>query len=168
MEIFKSFGIQPVLLLAQIVNFLIILFLLKKFFYKPIIKILDDRKQRIAESLQNAQTIEERLKKTEEKSAQILDETRKNAQELLDETKKEAERISTQAQAESRKTIEQTIAQATKQIESQRLQMRKQLQKETLGLVLEVVKKVLERSLKPNERQDLTTKALSEITKKVS
>ena len=168
MEIFKSFGIQPVLLLAQIVNFLIILFLLKKFFYKPIIKILDDRKQRIAESLQNAQTIEERLKKTEEKSAQILDETRKNAQELLDETKKEAERISTQAQAENRKTIEQTIAQATKQIESQRLQMRKQLQKETLGLVLEVVKKVLERSLKPKERQDLTTKALSEITKKVS
>jgi len=168
MEIFKSFGIQPVLLLAQIVNFLIILFLLKKFFYKPIIKILEDRKKRIAESLQNAQTIEERLKKTEEKSAQILDETRKNAQDLIDETKKEAERISVQAQAENRKTIEQTIAQATKQIESQRLQMQKQLQKETLGLVVKVVKKVLARSLKPKERQDLTTKALSEITKKVS
>jgi F-type H+-transporting ATPase subunit b len=168
MEIFRSFGIQPVLLLAQIVNFLIILFLLKKFFYKPIIKILEDRKKRIAESLQNAQSIEDRLKKTEEKSAQILDETRKNAQDLIDEAKKAAERISVQAQAESRKTIEQTIAQATKQIESQRLQMQKKLQKETLGLVVEVVKKVLARSLKPKERQDLTTKALSEITKKVS
>lgn len=168
MEIFRSFGIQPVLLLAQIVNFLIILFLLKKFFYKPIIKILEDRKKRIAQSLENAQLIEERLKKTEEKSAQILDETRKNAQNLIDEAKKVAERISVQAQAESRETIEQTMTQAAKQIETQRLLMQKQLQKETLGLVVEIVKKVLVRSLKPKERQDLTTKALSEITKKVS
>src|SRR4030043_2475120 len=100
MEIFKSFGIQPALLIAQIVNFLIILILLKKFFYKPITKILEERKKRIEESLKNADLIEERLKKTEEKSAQILDETRKNAQDLIDEAKKESERISAQTQAE--------------------------------------------------------------------
>jgi len=51
MEILKEFGIQPTLLLAQIVNFLIILFVLKKFFYKPIIKVLDARKKRIEVSL---------------------------------------------------------------------------------------------------------------------
>lgn len=168
MEIFRQFGIQPIILLAQIVNFLIILILLKKFFYKPITKVLEDRKKRIAESLKNADLIEERLKKTEEKSAQILEETRNNAQGLIDEAKKEAERIATQAQAESKKTIERAMTEATKQIEAQRFQMQKQLQKETLGLVVEVAKKVLDRSLKPKERQDLTTKALSEITKKVS
>ena len=72
MEFLKEFGIQPTLLIAQIVNFLIILFILKKFFYKPIIKLLDDRKKKIEESLKNAELIEERLKQTEEKSAQII------------------------------------------------------------------------------------------------
>ena len=58
MQIFESFGIQPTLLLAQIVNFLIILFLLQKFFYKPIFKMFEDRKKRIEESLKSADLIE--------------------------------------------------------------------------------------------------------------
>src|SRR3990167_6065185 len=106
MDILKSFGIQPTLLLAQIVNFLIILFLLKKFFYKPIIKMLEDRKKRIEESLKNAQLIEEKLKKTEEKSALILQNAQKNAQDLLDSAKKETERITNEATVEGRKIIE--------------------------------------------------------------
>ena len=65
MEIIRNFGIQPVLLLAQIVNFLIILYLLQKFFYKPIVKLLEQRKKRIEESLKNADLIEEKLKKTQ-------------------------------------------------------------------------------------------------------
>ena len=73
MEILKNFGIQPTLLLAQIVNFTIILFVLKKFFYKPITKVLEERKRRIEESLKNADEIEAKLQKTAEKTAQILE-----------------------------------------------------------------------------------------------
>ena len=165
MEIIKEFGIQPVLLLAQIVNFVIILFLLKKFFYKPIIKILEDRKKKIEESLKNAQLIEERLNKTEEKSAQILEEARKNAQILIGDAKKEADRIAAQATLEARKSVEQTLIDVKVQIEQQRIEMKKQLEKDTLSLVIEVVKKVLGRTLKPQERLDLTNKSISEINK---
>src|SRR3989338_4739963 len=134
MEIIRNFGIQPVLLLAQIVNFLIILYLLQKFFYKPIVKLLEQRKKRIEESLKNADLIEEKLKKTQEQSVQIL--------------------------AEAQKQLEEILTQSQVQIEAQRKQMQKQLEKETLNLVVEVVRKVLERTLKPKERQDLTTKAV--------
>lgn len=168
MQIFESFGIQPTLLLAQIVNFLVILFLLKKFFYKPIIKILDERKKRIEESLKNADLIEEKLKKTEEKSALITQVAQKNAQDLIESAKGEAERITNQAVGESRKIVEEGLTEARVQIEVQRQQMQKQLENETLTLVVEVVKKVLGRTLKTKEKQELTKNALSQITKEVS
>src|SRR3989344_5427803 len=142
MEIFKSFGIQPVFLLAQIVNFLIILYLLKRFFYKPIVKILEDRKKKIEESLKNADLIEERLQKTEEKNAQILAEAQNSARILIADAKREAENINQQTNLEARKTIEAALVEA-------------------------VVKRVLGRSLKINERRQLTNKALSDIGRKI-
>ena len=168
MEIIRNFGIQPVLLLAQIVNFLIILFLLQKFFYKPIVKLLKDRKRRIEESLKNADLIEEKLKKTQEQSAQILAEAQKNSQALIASAKGESEKIISQANHEARKQLEEIVGASQIQIEAQRIQMQKKLEKDTLNLVVDVVKKVLSRTLKPKERQDLTTKAISEIERQVS
>jgi len=168
MEIIRNFGIQPVLLLAQIVNFLIILYLLQKFFYKPIVKLLEQRKKRIEESLKNADLIEEKLKKTQEQSAQILAEAQKNSQALIASAKGESEKIISQATLEARKQLEEIVNASQVQIEAQRIQMQKKLERETLNLVVEVVKKVLSRTLKPKERQDLTTKALSEIERQVS
>ena len=110
MEILKNFGIQPILLLAQIVNFTIILFVLKKFFYRPITKVLEDRKKRIEESLKNADEIEARLKKTEGKTAQILEEARAQAQNIIATTNSEAEKIYEKASADARKLAEDTIA----------------------------------------------------------
>lgn len=130
--------------------------------------MFEDRKKRIEESLKNADLIEEKLKKTEEKSALILQDVQKNAQDLIESAKGEAERITNQAAGESRKIVDDGLTQAQVQIEAQRQQMQKQLEKETLTLVVEVVKKVLGRTLKTRERQELTKNALLQITKKVS
>src|SRR3989344_8834268 len=167
MEILKNFGIQPTLLLAQIVNFLIILFLLKKFFYKPITKALEDRKKKIEESLANAQMIEEKLQKTEDQSTQILETAKTDAQNIISLAKQEAQRIADETGQEARRTIEQSLTEAKSQIEARKAQMREDLEKETLGLVAEVVKKLLGRTLKDNERRQLTEKTISQITKEL-
>lgn len=167
MEFLNEFGIRPTLLLAQIVNFLIILFLLKRFFYKPIVKLLEDRKKKIEESLKNADLIEERLKQTEEKSAQIIEEARRNSQNLISESKKEGDRILAQAAIEARKNAEHTIIEAQNQLNVQKEQMKKELEKETLTLVVEVVRKVLGRTIKPKERQVLTARAASQIVRRI-
>ena len=163
MEVARQFGIDPVLLVAQIVNFLIILFVLKKFFYKPIVKTLEDRKKKIAESLKNADFIEEKLEKTEEKTKKILEEARKSAQQIITDANKEAENINKNALEDSKKTLEETLQRASAQIESQKQEMQKELEKETLTLVVEVVKKVLGRNLTTKEKQSLTSKAVGEI-----
>lgn len=167
MEIAKQFGIEPILLLAQIINFLVILFVLKKFFYKPIVKMLADRKARIAESLQNADTIEEKLKATEEKSALILDASRKNAEDILSEAKAEAQRIADAAGLEAKAATEQTLKKALEQIASEREKMQKDLEEETMDLVAATVKKVLGRNLKDVERKSLTAKSIADISKNI-
>lgn len=167
MEIAKQFGIEPILLLAQIVNFLIILFVLKKFFYKPLVKMLEDRRKRIEESLKNADTIEEKLKTTEEKSGLVLDTARKNAEDILGEAKAEAQRIVDAAGEEARLAAEETIKKTMEQINSEREKMQKDLEQETLDLVVATVKKVLGRNLKDTERKSLTAKSISDISKNI-
>lgn len=167
MEILTRFGIEPTLLLAQIVNFIIILFVLKKFFYKPIVKTLEDRKARIEESLNNADLIEEKLQKTEEKTSKIIEDASQNAKEIIAGAKSEAQRIADTALVDARKTQEEIVAAARVQIDSQREEMQKQLEQETLILVSEVVKKVLGRNLKEAEKSKLTAEALTEIGKQV-
>lgn len=168
MEILNQFGIQPVLLAAQIVNFLIILFVLKRFFYKPLVKMLDDRKKRIEESLQNAGLIEEKLQKTEEKTAEILEKARSQAQEIIQEAKIEAQRIYVEASKESREAGEQILSLAKLEMAKERENMKEELEKETMTLVADVVQKVLGKTLKPSEKQNLTQKAVSEMSKSIS
>ena len=61
MNIFQNFGVNPILLLAQIVNFLIILYVLKRFMYKPVLNILKNREDEIKKGIEDAQIAEEKL-----------------------------------------------------------------------------------------------------------
>ena len=58
MDILENFGVEPVLLLAQIVNFAILLFILKRFLYKPILKVLEERKNKIETSMKQSEQIQ--------------------------------------------------------------------------------------------------------------
>lgn len=116
-SIIKDFGIQPVLLAAQIVNFLILLYLLKRFLYKPVLKVLEERKQRIEESMKNAEEIEQRLQaiaqkeeeslvKSAKEGQKIIEEASAQAAALIEEGKIKAEEIIQNAQKEGRKLME--------------------------------------------------------------
>lgn len=116
MEILNQFGINPLLLAAQAVNFLVLLFILKKLLYKPILKVLEERKQRIEQSLKNAEEIEIQLQKTKEKSEEIIARTLKEAQKIMNQTNeaaaeilnganKQAEQILMKANEEGKKII---------------------------------------------------------------
>lgn len=167
MEIIRNFGIQPILLLAQIINFLIILFLLKKFFYKPITKALEDRKKRIEESLKNVDLIEKKLNDVQKESTMIIDQAQKNASSIISNAKDEAEMILTEANLQARNNLEEALVNARDQIEETKRQAQRQLQKETITLVISVVRRVLGKTLKVDQRRSLTAKAIGEIQKQI-
>ncbi|OGE09135.1 ATP synthase F0 subunit B [Candidatus Curtissbacteria bacterium RIFCSPLOWO2_01_FULL_42_26] len=167
MDILKSFGIQPTLLLAQIVNFLIILFLLSKFFYKPIIRMLEDRKKRIEQSLTNTDLIEEKLKNTQEKSTQIIKEAQKNAQDLITEAKNRAEQIIENANLEAGKSTEEGLKNAKGQIAAEKEQAVREVETHSLAIISAVIKKVMRRTISASEKNQLTKEAVLELTKQI-
>ena len=116
-KILSEFGVQPVLLAAQVVNFLILLFILKKFLYGPILKVLEARKVRIAQSLKQAEEIEKKLQSTSEQVDKILakalmegkkivEDSNKAGVQILEETNIKAAEILLRAQEESLRLIE--------------------------------------------------------------
>lgn len=167
MEILHNFGIEPTLLLAQIVNFLIILFLLKKFFFGPIVKVLNDRKTRIEESLKNADLIEAKLQKTEADSAEIIENASRQAQILLTNAKSEAQAITDKARQDAKKTVEEAQVAIKKQVITEKERVQKEVQSETMSLVAGIIRKVLGRTMTKNEKLEMTKVAVTEMTKQI-
>lgn len=97
MNFLSDFGVQPILLAAQVVNFFVLLFILKKLLYGPILKVLSERRKRIEDSLKNAEEIERKLQETNEKIEKMMVKATEDVQKLLDEGKKEKEAMKEEA-----------------------------------------------------------------------
>ena len=133
----ESLGLDIKLLVAQMINFGLLLVILSKFLYKPVIKLLDERKKKIQESLENSKKIEERLIALEEKEKEIL----QQAQERADKETKELIRL---AREERQKIIEESKAVA----ERESLRGIARIQAEEAQASLRVKKKITDELLK--------------------
>src|SRR3989344_3238006 len=105
MEILKGFGFEPILFVAQIVNFLLLFIVFKKFLYKPILNILNEREKKIKEGMEDAENArilfeqaqrekESLLKKTAAETEKMLSATQKSALELKESMVQEAKKQS--------------------------------------------------------------------------
>lgn len=158
MEILNQFGVKPILLLAQIVNFAILLFILKKFMYKPILKVLDERKKRIEDSLKNAEEIEKRLialseeeqkrvAKAVAEGERIIKEATDSGQKILEEVNQKREDILNQASEDAKRLY------AT---EKDKLMI--EVKEHASGLVLSVIQKVTGKVLNRKDQKDMVEK----------
>ena len=84
----ENIGIQPIYLIAQIINFGILVFILTKLLYKPILKMLDERKHRIEEQMILASKMKEEFENDEKKRQQILISAKEEAKKIIDVAKK--------------------------------------------------------------------------------
>ena len=84
----EAFKIEWPLLLAQLVNFLLLLALLYMFMYKPVLNMLAKRKERMAQSTKDAERVSAAAQEAEQDKVRVLDVARREAQETLIEVKK--------------------------------------------------------------------------------
>jgi F-type H+-transporting ATPase subunit b len=146
----ESLGLDIKLLIAQMINFGILLYLLSRFVYKPIMKILDERAKEIQEGIKNSGLIEKRLKNVEEKEKDILkkaqEKSKKDRELLMNEAKAEKQRIIDEAREAAQREIEKGI----ERINSYEKSRRESLKKEFLNDVVdEVYKKFREVKARP-------------------
>src|SRR6476620_6514365 len=91
--ILKSLGIDLPSVVWHLVNFIILILILQRFMYKPILKMLDDRAARIRDSMEQAERTRVETASLEERSRGLLDEARREGQEILAQANRNSERI---------------------------------------------------------------------------
>ena len=93
MEILRNFGFEPVFFVAQIINFLILAAIFKRYLYKPVLKMLRDRENKIAQGLRDAESASKALEDADERKDEIIREAAIAAEKIIEETKKSAENL---------------------------------------------------------------------------
>jgi F-type H+-transporting ATPase subunit b len=163
MKIFSAFGLDIKILIAQLVNFGILLFLLWKFGYKPMFKMLDDRKNKIEAGLENAARAEIRLKEISEEEKKVLVEAKKEAAKILDEARAMAEESRKRNIDKTKEEIGQLINQEKENMRQEKAEILKSINREVADLVIATVEKVIEEKMSGVKDEELIKKAIGKL-----
>lgn len=163
MEFFEKFGIDVKLLIAQIINFSILLFLLYRFLYKPILKILKERSQKIEKSLKEAEKIEEELKQAEEVKAERILQAQKEAYNIIKKAEKEAHKIREEILAQTQKEISVLREKAEEEIKKKKKLLIEETRREIADLIILASQKMLIEKWDREKDKKFVEKILEEI-----
>ena len=160
-ELFRQLGIDWRLLISQAVNFLILLTLLTFLVYKPILKILKERKTKIEDGLKKSEEAKERLHEANLLKKEKLKEAEQDALKILRETEKKAKEIESALSLQAKEKEDALLKNAQLIIEARNEEARGLMRKEAVALVKEAIAKTVE--LSPEHIDEtLIKKAVSE------
>jgi len=157
-------GINLPSLLAQLVNFGILLGILYLVAYKPIMKMLDERSNRIKESMEQTEVIKDKAEKAEEEIAKQLKEAGRQSQAVIDRGVRTGEEMRQKAQEEAKKEAEALLARARNEIRRERDGVIDDLRREFADLTILAAGKVIDRTLDREAHRQLIEKVLEEGT----
>ncbi len=165
MEILKNFGFDPVMLAAQIVNFLIILYLLKRFLYKPVLEMLKKRSDAIQEGIKQAEQARITLEKTLEEEKKILLKAKDEARQITEASKLHAIEIAREIEANSKAQTEKMLSEAMLKIEQEAKDTERKLSEKVSVVAADLLEKSLEGIFGSKEQKQIVKKALKQIKK---
>ena len=159
----QQFGVTWELLLSQCIAFLVLALALKKFAYGPVLKVLEERKQRIAEGIENADKIKAELEDTQAQKDAILKEAGEKRQEIIDAAKAAAAKLEREEAEKALKKAEDIIAKAQEATEASRQEMMTELKAEIGRLVVDTTIKVSGKVLSEDDQQRLIDETNKEL-----
>lgn len=162
-KILSDFGVQPILLLAQVVNFLVLLFILQKLLYKPIIKVLEERKRKIEESLNNAEKIQKELEETEAKRIQVMDEVIEESKKIIAQAQLQSNILKEESQEKTKKEMEEMMQQGMQMIAGEKEKMKSEVKSEVATMIKMSLEKVLGKALDSKMQQKLVEESVKTI-----
>lgn len=162
-QIFATFGVTWPKLIAQIILFLVVYFILSKFAFKPILAMLEERRRRIEEGQNNAEKIKRQLAEAELRYQEILRKANDDAGRLLEEARLSGEAQSQKAAQQAIKDAEGIIAKAHETIALERGKMVAEVKSEMIGLVVETTAKVTGKTLTADDQKRLTEETARQL-----
>lgn len=158
----EALGINPNLLITQILNFIILFILLRLLLYKPILNMLNSRKQKIQESLEYAERVKRDAADQQKEFDRKLEETRREMQAAVAAAAQSGERERETILAQARDDARKMIDQAKGQIEYERKQMLSDLREEVVRLSLLAAQRVVSQSLDDKAHRQLVSDFLAQ------
>ena len=161
-RLMDNFGVQGDLLVAQVINFCLVSYVLYRFAIKPVLKTVEERQKKISEGLQYAEEMKAQLAATEQERLDLLKKAQEDAQSLFAKTKRESETYLQEQKHIAEQKVDQMLMQAQNTIESERRKMLAEAKIEVADLVIATTERVLKDMLTDDVRNQFNQKA-SEI-----
>ena len=163
-DIARTFGVDWPHLIAQIISFSIVCILLQRFAYKPVLKMLEQRRQQIAQAQANAEQIKAELARTDERRKEILDQANVQASKLIEEGRAAAARVQEQETQKAIAAAAQIIVKAQEAAVEERTRMLTELKSQFGRLVVETSASVTGKILTAEDQQRLAEETASQLT----
>src|SRR5213594_4159889 len=161
-ETADTFGWNWKLFLSQVISFCIVAFLLRRFAYKPILAVLEDRRRKIEEGQLNAEKIRKELAEAERRYQEIV--AKADAQRMIDEARESAAHLSERKQQEAVATAEQIIAKAREAAAIEHDRTMESLKRELGHLIVDTTAKVTGKVLTPEDQRRLQQEAARQLS----
>src|SRR5690348_9316379 len=162
-ETAETFGWNWKLFLSQVISFCIVAFLLRRFAYKPILAVLEERRRKIEEGQLNAEKIRKELAEAEKRYQEIVAKGNADAQKMIDEARTSAAHLSERKQQEAITAAEQIVAKAKEAAALEHDRQMQALKRELGRLVIETTAKVTGKVLTPDDQRRLQEEAARQV-----
>ncbi|MGH7641553.1 MAG: F0F1 ATP synthase subunit B [Candidatus Dormibacteria bacterium] len=148
---------------VEIVVFLVLLYLLARYVFPPIVRALDARKQQIAQSLAEAESARREVAEARQQEKSDLADARRQAQEILDKAQQLGEELREELRQKGREEQEAMLTRARAELVQERERAVSQLRRQVADLVLLATTKILEEELDQPRQRRLIDQALAEV-----
>jgi len=159
-----SLGFNLPALIAQLINFLLLLIIFRLLLYKPLLNMLDQRKKRIEEGIAASDEAKRRLSETEQETAKELDKARQEGQALIVQAQQAANRLRDEETQRARADAEQLIERARGEIALERDAAIAQLRREFAGLAVTAAERVIKKEIDAGTHRQLIDEVLAEAS----
>ena len=163
MELFNALGLDWRVLLFQLINFAVLLWILHRFAYKPLLTMLDERSEKIEEGLKNADDATKKLKEASEKEEAVLVNAKKEAREIIAKAEETAKRNKEEILEEAKSQSKKLMDQAEQRIKEARDKMLREVKSEITDLVVSAAGKILEEKIDAQKDAEIIKKSLKDL-----
>lgn len=154
---------DPGLFIWTILTFLVLLTLLAKFAWKPLLEALETRQQGIRKALDDAQAAKQELERLEQESAQMMRKARAEAEAIITQSRADADRLREEIRQKAKADAEGILRNAERQIQLETGRALQQIRSEAVDLSVMIASKIIQRNITREDNERLIADALTQV-----
>jgi F-type H+-transporting ATPase subunit b len=159
---------DPGLYIWTILTFLVLVFLLKKFAWVPLLAALESRRQQIAGAVEDARKAREELEKVHQDAAQLLAQARRDADGVVSRARADAERLREELQKKAADEAAGIVRNAERRIQQETAKAVQQIRHEAVDLSIAIASKLLRRNVSKEDNEHLIQEVVSSLEKRTN